>query len=478
MVDLPGYRVSDHESRRERLTQANRDRFFNANPRVPIDKVDLLGATVESNGTGVGSVAGDTVGDFYGDLHNSGHGMLAGASTGGPGVMTTTELAIRDPVFYEWHKHVDDFYAAWQEKGGAQSFSDRPLVRLRKNFDPAEDRASSPDILLAFEDRLPPEAAQDLQAWARGAFGGSHWDEDFGETDTTTAAFETVMLQRRLTLADRVTSVPLEHLTHRPFVWIFRIENQVDRRIQVTVRVFLVPLSQAEDRRSWIEMDKFVQALEPLEKAVVARRGSQSSVIRKPAVMQPELLKQAGIRLTDESLAAMRADGLAASIVDRLRPFAGRIASINEIFAALGQQRWATAVPFLLRRAEILPAERPQRPGENDSPEDIERIEAANYCTCGWPYNLLVPRGMEAGLPFRVAVVCSDWEIDQVGGDESCGSLSFCGARDRYPDKRDMGYPFDRPFEEPIRDTILANANMAFRDVTIRRQTPDVIVED
>jgi tyrosinase len=473
---VPEYRVSDHENRRARLKKAVTDlEFAQANPVIPMDKVILLGSTIENNDDGIGAVAGPAVEAFYGNLHNIGHVMLALASTGGSGVMRTPQVAIRDPVFWEWHKHIDDFYAAWQTGKGKQEFVDRPMVRLRKQLDPAAGRASSPDIILTFEDQLPAAAASGgLQAWARESFGGDHWEDDFSETATTTATLETSMLRRQLILADRVTTVPLEHLTHRPFVYVFRIENQVDREVQVTVRVFLVPGSQVTDRRSWIEMDKFVHRLGALEKGTVARRGSQSSVVRKPAVMSPELLKEDALLMTQQDFDAMLAEGLPASIANRLRPFVGQPVSIAFLSNTLGQPDWNLAVPFIQSHFTFVPSEQPQRPGENDSPEDIERVEASNYCTCGWPYNLLVPRGTADGMPFRLAVICSDWEIDQVGGEESCGSLSFCGARDSYPDKRDMGYPFDRPFEVPIADTIMANPNMAFRDITIRRM-PDVV---
>jgi hypothetical protein len=80
-------------------------------------------------------------------------------------------------------------------------------------------------------------------------------------------------------------------------------------------------------------------------------------------------------------------------------------------------------------------------------------------------------------MPFRLLVICSDWQIDRVGGEESCGSLSFCGARDMYPDRRPMGYPFNAPFGDGITDVVMANANMAFRDFTIRRM-PDVDSDD
>ena len=90
--------------------------------------------------------------------------------------MVTPSTAIRDPVFYEWHKHVDDFYARWQEGAAVQTFDDRPPVRIRKGF---QGSATSPDILFVFEDALPAGALANLDAWGGAAFGGNNWDTDF-----------------------------------------------------------------------------------------------------------------------------------------------------------------------------------------------------------------------------------------------------------------------------------------------------------
>ena len=67
-------------------------------------------------------------------------------------------------------------------------------------------------------------------------------------------------------------------------------------------------------------------------------------------------------------------------------------------------------------------------------------------CDCGWPYNLLLPRGTVAGMSFRLLVMLTDCAIDQVPDDTTCGSMSYCGAKDKYPDSRGMGYPFNLPF--------------------------------
>ena len=49
-------------------------------------------------------------------------------------------------------------------------------------------------------------------------------------------------------------------------------------------------------------------------------------------------------------------------------------------------------------------------------------------------------------MPFRLMVMCTSANDDLVDAPGDCGSVSYCGAVDRYPDARDMGYPFHRPF--------------------------------
>jgi hypothetical protein len=106
----------------------------------------------------------------------------------------------------------------------------------------------------------------------------------------------------------------------------------------------------------------------------------------------------------------------------------------------------------------------PQGPGGMQPDSEIE----GNYCDCGWPYNLLLPRGTAQGLRFRLLVMLTDWSVDHVPSGSDCGSMSYCGSRDRYPDSRPMGYPFDAPFRERTIDaTIAAQPNMATRDITI-----------
>jgi hypothetical protein len=120
-----------------------------------------------------------------------------------------------------------------------------------------------------------------------------------------------------------------------------------------------------------------------------------------------------------------------------------------------------TESAVIKRKAETSPADIASRPGGRTS-----------YCDCGWPYTLLLPRGTQGqGMPCRLLVMCTDATIDNVSQPGECGSMSFCGARDRYPDNREMGYPFARPFgpgANALRDTLLGLPNAAGRSVHIR----------
>jgi hypothetical protein len=115
-----------------------------------------------------------------------------------------------------------------------------------------------------------------------------------------------------------------------------------------------------------------------------------------------------------------------------------------------------------------------KRPAETDPGSVLEAgtdPDDGNYCVCGWPWTLLIPRGTPDGLPCRLFVIATDAAVDQVPAQRHCGSMSYCGAADRYPDSRDMGYPFSRPIPTSPSATTLAHASIAGRSLTIRHES-------
>ena len=412
----PAYRVADLKRSGDNLRQAAQSGTFRDG--TPIT-ANLLGATMEAtidsvSSTGDGNAPPLT--SFYGNHHNFGHVFLANVNdprdfpSDVPGVMNTPVTAIRDPIFFRWHKHIDDISFLWQQQQPPNDFSDAPPVLVRKGLGGATPEHRSPDILLCFKDAVLPLVPDDSdaswQAFGQNTFGGANWNTDFSTSNTTTGELQTTMRQRQFVFTEGNNQTEtISYLYPREFFYFLRVENQLNQDKDVTVRIFLAPTGSysgiaevSEDRRIWIELDKFRHTLPASARTVIFRRSESSSVIRRPAVKN-----------------------------------FGTITMPN-----------------------------PQADADDDR-GDVS-------CDCGWPYNLLLPRGTAAGMNFRLLIMVTDWAIDQVPDDSTCGSMSYCGAKDKYPDSRGMGYPFNLPFPagQTIAQTIAAQNNMAARDITIR----------
>ncbi|XP_076265515.1 phenoloxidase 1-like [Rhynchophorus ferrugineus] len=95
-----------------------------------------------------------------------------------------------------------------------------------------------------------------------------------------------------------------------------------------------------------------------------------------------------------------------------------------------------------------IPFERTYRDLDTSRPQGGEALAQFNFCGCGWPANLLIPKGTPEGFPCQLFVMISNIADDQVQQSitgECNDSYSYCGLKDKlYPDRRSMGYPFDR----------------------------------
>ena len=119
----------------------------------------------------------------------------------------------------------------------------------------------------------------------------------------------------------------------------------------------------------------------------------------------------------------------------------------------------------MVRKPALKPAD--LTPGDGPNP----KTDLQSWCDCGWPYTLLLPRGTADGMAFRLLVMLSpgsDLNLPS-GSPGQCSSISYCGLQDKeYPDTREMGYPFNRPFAGTISQTVAAHNNMAWRSIKIR----------
>lgn len=66
---------------------------------------------------------------------------------------------------------------------------------------------------------------------------------------------------------------------------------------------------------------------------------------------------------------------------------------------------------------------------------------------CGFPNNLLIPKGTKEGMAFKLTVYVSDETDAGEIKEDQYPHYPYCGALNGlpFPDKRPMGFPFDRP---------------------------------
>ena len=371
VLDGTQYVMKDMELHKERLLDAiARKEFLKpCGKRVPIKSIDCLGSTVEANE--------DTVNrDYYGNLHNMGHVVISMMNDPDErygiekGPMIQDYTSARDPVFYRWHKFIDDLFDEYRVGQNPHRLNDLEM-KLEHNTSlnvkkvsimtmPDDNRNVAKDFLYT------KMTKQKITVyWAEGAKGPAHTEK---------------------------TDVDYQTLEHIPFHYHFTIELtrtlfdpseklDDDYTYKLMFRVFMAPQTQVTDlnqrRRHFIELDSFVHEVK-----------WDSSQPYGPQTFEI-------IRKSKDSTVAMLPYPTVEDIAD----------------GKLG--------------------------------------DPTSYCGCGWPLNLLIPRGTAAGMKADLFVLVTDWEKDAYDKDaEFTGNAAYCGKSGKpYPDTKPMGYPFDRKFE-------------------------------
>uniref|UniRef100_H2ZA56 Tyrosinase copper-binding domain-containing protein n=1 Tax=Ciona savignyi TaxID=51511 RepID=H2ZA56_CIOSA len=342
---LPGGFTRQQQARFQRFEQ----RFNRAVQNDVLPPVVIAGQTynisMDANWTGhVIEASSGTWRAELGSIHNEGHGVFAGLS-GRVSYMASTVTAMRDPIFYRWHKHVDNLWQSWADGRITDLQSDAPAVVIRPSDIIISNNANPPTGFSIFSNTN--FQSDELQTYLGPPQKKFEWDNK---------------------------------ISHQPFTYHIRFQRapQSQGEINLTVRIFICPASQSNNRLSWIEMDKFVYRL---------AANATSAVISRP--------------------------DLHSSVIKRERGF-----MTGDV-----EQNFTTA--------------------------------ATGFCECGWPRNMLLPRGTVQGEQWRLCVFLSDNDVDSIGIRSTCGSMSFCGSSGQaYPDRRMMGYPFATPVS-------LGNTNQA-----------------
>lgn len=61
-----------------------------------------------------------------------------------------------------------------------------------------------------------------------------------------------------------------------------------------------------------------------------------------------------------------------------------------------------------------IPFERTFRNLEENRPVGGDSLEQFNFCGCGWPQHMLIPKGKEEGFPMDLFIMISDYTGDAV----------------------------------------------------------------
>lgn len=139
------------------------------------------------------------------------------------------------------------------------------------------------------------------------------------------------------------------------------------------------------------------------------------------------------------------------------------------------------------------------RPG-NERQEQQERPVVTreshdyDFCGCGWPHHMLIPMGCpesdNGGFACQLFAMVSNYDDDRVEQSltGSCtNAVAYCGIRDRlYPDKRNMGFPFDRKATKndgSLQEFVLPNMKVVdckiiFKDITVQKASQGNVPTD
>ncbi|XP_044757267.1 phenoloxidase 1-like [Coccinella septempunctata] len=313
---------------------------------------------------------------FYGDYHNMGHIFLSYIHDPDHrhlesfGVMGDSTTAMRDPVFYRWHAHIDDIFQ--------------------------EFKATLPSYPV---DQLAYQGVTVTKVEIHSNGGSNNRINTFWQQSD-------IDLSRGMDFQPRgPVFVRFTHLQHQEFNYRITVNNQGSSR-RGTCRIFLAPKFDergnpwlfTDQKNMFIELDKFEVNLRSGQN-VINRASTQSSV----------------------------------------------------------------TIPF----------ERTFRDFDTNRPEGGDELAQFNFCGCGWPQHMLIPKGNAEGYQCQLFVMISNYANDHVEQNVTgtCSdAYSFCGLKDRlYPDRRSMGYPFDRMPREGVRTLQqFLTSNMRVQDVVIQ----------
>lgn len=283
MTDVTGWGtyfvLTDLETWRDRLNAAI-DKGFIYDPIAPLRETELdlntLGEIAEANYLSRHF-------PYYGNLHNAGHNIIArlhdplGELQSVPAPMGDLMSAPGDPVFWEWHKHLDGFGvrfdAAYLARNGRPDYSVYEPDGVRVNDIKLVNSKIKKGNEFIWEDHPTTELftfmkSTEVELAADSALLGfvieQGEDQDYS-----------VILKHKTTVL-ALDNVPFK----------YQIKVASASASDVWVRIFIAPEARVNDYLKWIEMDKFqyhLSSTTDTEDHIIERISEHSSILQRLA---------------------------------------------------------------------------------------------------------------------------------------------------------------------------------------------------
>jgi len=319
----------------------------------------------------LGDVVESYVESRYGNFHNLGHTVLANSHKGvGEGVLNSPNVAIRDPLFGQWHQFVDTEFQKYKRGLGFYQDEDLnfPGVTVTNMTLQSATPGTPDNILTTYMDH--------------GAY---------------------IQLNSLDLMQTRGSSVLIRYsrLNTVQFAYNISVTTSHSVKVKGMARIFLIPDSKylppdSDITQIAIEIDRFHVHLNEGDNTII-RQSIHSSFVAKHR--------------------------------DTLFELQNRL-----LWGELTQDQF-------------------------------------NWGGCGWPKEMLLPRGSESGFDYKVFLVLSPLLKEDPAHSADWGRLeqhswAWCGVRaDRggMPDSRPMGFPLDRPPPDGDWTNLLLTVNNSVR---------------
>ncbi|RHZ77122.1 hypothetical protein Glove_185g25 [Diversispora epigaea] len=446
-----------------------------------IESLDLLGIAIEAGITETTYKNYDAAlwGTNYVAFHNIGHIMLSLVNEGkNQGVMGDNKTASRDPIFYRWHRYVDDLFVRYQSKLPPNDYNDVPEVYI-----------SNRDVALVFKDKI--EAIKELtkrtdielkaQEW-----GESHLDEIFNHNIST---LETELKTRSLQLEGKNQGVMGDNKTASRDPIFYRWHRYVDD-LFVRYQSKLppndyndVPEVYISNRDVALVFKDKIEAIKELTKRtdieLKAQEWGESHLDEifnhNISTLETEL-KTRSLQLEgDDHPTKIR------YLFPREWYYFFRVKNPNNKEVNITFRVFIVPTQFENQFNRYVEVDKFQRTLRADSEtliaRDCDRSSVVSQPPKKTPEeldnNAAFIDGTDEDIDYNDYCECvMAGELDKVDSVRKCESLSFCGFQElagKYPDKREMGYPFNRPLiNGNLKDTFGNMKNVAIKEFRIK----------